>query len=238
MNHDHATHVRRRPRRTTRRTAATVAALAAVVGGVGMLSTVLLAQWRVNNQIYGSSSPSIKYGPQVNGSVYTPASTSRAMPSELRNAYYKSGDLPSTIRMNAAAIGPLAPSGPMAYIDGPPKPKKSITGGNYVDTSVGQRGATIKTGPSGSGSVRYAGLPTNQFATGATVKTPGAVPTKGSGGGAGPAVAMNDIDWASVVPTGGSIRHADAELVMPKYLPAPADSVLRNPASTAPAPRG
>jgi hypothetical protein len=66
---------------------------------------------QVNNSLYGGSNMSmgsVKYG----GS----GTTSRPMPSEVRNAYYKSGATPSEVRMNAAAMGPLTPNGPIDYI--------------------------------------------------------------------------------------------------------------------------
>ncbi|HTL30375.1 MAG TPA: hypothetical protein VL282_14185, partial [Tepidisphaeraceae bacterium] len=64
---------------------------------------------QVNRAIYSGGPPqSIKYSGYRNSSV--------AMPSEVRHAYWKSGALPSDIRMGYAALGPMAPGGPLAYI--------------------------------------------------------------------------------------------------------------------------
>ena len=77
-----------------------------------------LAQWQVNPQVgrvnnrvggemYGNMG-SVRYTPQTN-----------LLPSEARYATWRSGALPSEIRMNARAVGPLAPSGSIAYVPGP-----------------------------------------------------------------------------------------------------------------------
>jgi len=64
---------------------------------------------QVNTALYGGGVPaSVRYANAGN--------TSRPMASELRYAYVKSGALPSDIRMGYAQLGPLNPSGPMAYI--------------------------------------------------------------------------------------------------------------------------
>jgi hypothetical protein len=69
---------------------------------------------RVNTQVYGAGpSNSVRYA-QQRGTYSTPTN------SEWRHAYWKSGALPSDVRMGYAALGPMNPSGPMAYI--PPKP--------------------------------------------------------------------------------------------------------------------
>jgi hypothetical protein len=69
---------------------------------------------QVNTQVYGAGpSNSVRYAEQ-RGKYSTP------MDSEWRHAYWKSGALPSDVRMGYAALGPMNPSGPMAYI--PPKP--------------------------------------------------------------------------------------------------------------------
>jgi hypothetical protein len=69
---------------------------------------------RVNTQVYGAGpSNSVRYAEQR-------GKYSTAMNSEWRHAYWKSGALPSDVRMGYAALGPMNPSGPMAYI--PPKP--------------------------------------------------------------------------------------------------------------------
>jgi hypothetical protein len=69
---------------------------------------------QVSTQVYGAGmSSSVRYAEQ-RGKYSTP------MNSEVRHAYWKSGALPSDVRMGYAALGPMNPSGPLAYI--PPKP--------------------------------------------------------------------------------------------------------------------
>jgi hypothetical protein len=92
---------------------------------IALSSASLIAQRQVNtrvdNSLYGAGSIPI-------GSVKcTPASTSMPMQSEIRNEYYRSGAIPSDIKMNRAAQGPLTPNGPMDYI---PKPQPAQ--GAYV----------------------------------------------------------------------------------------------------------
>jgi hypothetical protein len=69
---------------------------------------------QANTQVYGAGpSNSVRYAQQR-------GTYSQPMNSEWRHAYWKSGALPSDVRMGYAALGPMNPSGPMAYI--PPKP--------------------------------------------------------------------------------------------------------------------
>jgi len=79
-----------------------------------------LAQWQVNPQVGGQVNNRVggeKYGNM--GSVkYAPYQTT-VLPSEARYATWRSGALPSEVRMNAAAVGPLAPNGAIAYVPGP-----------------------------------------------------------------------------------------------------------------------
>jgi hypothetical protein len=96
---------------------------------IALSSASLIAQQQVNtrvdNSLYGAGSIPI-------GSVkYTPASTSMPMQSEIRNEYYKSGAIPSDIKMNRAAQGPLTPNGPMDYI-----PKAQPAQGAYVPPTM------------------------------------------------------------------------------------------------------
>lgn len=94
--------------------------------GFGALFALLLAcacavaQWQVNPQVGGQVNRRVggeMYGNM--GSVkYAPYQTN-VLPSEARYATWRSGALPSEIRMNAAAVGPLAPNGAIAYIPGP-----------------------------------------------------------------------------------------------------------------------
>ena len=97
-----------------------------LVGGVGAW---LHAQIAVNPQLAGGARSvntqvsTQVHGPGPSGSVRYAQSRERystPMGSEWRHAYWKSGALPSDVRMGYAALGPMNPSGPMAYI--PPKP--------------------------------------------------------------------------------------------------------------------
>jgi hypothetical protein len=78
-----------------------------------------LAQWQVNPQVGRVNN---RVGGEMYGNMgsvkYAPYQTA-VLPSEARYATWRSGALPSEIRMNASAVGPLAPSGAIAYIPGP-----------------------------------------------------------------------------------------------------------------------
>jgi hypothetical protein len=101
---------------------------------------------QVNTQVYGAGpSNSVRYAQQR-------GTYSQPMNSEWRHAYWKSGALPSDVRMGYAALGPMTPSGPMAYI--PPKP-------SYLDkpaptAPAPSRPTNFSTNQSTSQSVRYA----------------------------------------------------------------------------------
>jgi hypothetical protein len=135
---------------------------------------VTLAQHRVNTQIYGNTSSSVRYGRSYTPN-YAAAPTYNLLPSENRNLVYRSGALPSTIRMNAAAIGPMAPQGVSAYVPEPQSFRSSaVTPGNYVNTvsparvapmpaargpsvpSPGMPSAAVPRNPAAAGSMRYA----------------------------------------------------------------------------------
>jgi hypothetical protein len=78
-----------------------------------------VAQWQVNPQV-GQVNNRVggeMYGNM--GSVRYATQTSNLLPSEARYATWRSGALPSEVRMNARAVGPLAPSGAIAYVPGP-----------------------------------------------------------------------------------------------------------------------
>jgi hypothetical protein len=85
-----------------------------------LVGACALAQWQVNPQVGGQVNNRVggeKYGNM--GSVkYAPYQTT-VLPSEARYATWRSGALPSEVRMNAAAVGPLAPNGAVAYVPGP-----------------------------------------------------------------------------------------------------------------------
>ena len=119
-------------------------------------AAIVLAQYRVNTgvntsvnrQIYGNTSSSVRYGRSYTPS-YANHPTSIALPSESRNMIYRSGALPSTIRMNHASVGPMAPQGVAAYVPQPTNFQSSaVTRGNYVNPGAAPGAAT--------GSMRYA----------------------------------------------------------------------------------
>jgi hypothetical protein len=107
------------------------------------LSAALLAQQQVNTQVQTQVNPELNGRGMTNSVRYSNVPTSYALPSEVRYAYWKSGALPSEIQMNAAAIGPMAPGGPIAYVPPPPsyqtKPATPIPAPQTFST-----GATIR----------------------------------------------------------------------------------------------
>ena len=127
-----------------------------IVTAVLCLAAAALAQYQVNRQvgpIYGSSGGgggSVRYG-YVTPSVPT---SSNLLPSEARNAIYRSGALPSEIRMNYRAAGPMAPGGYTAYL--PTQSPVVIRSGpaptgNMLNPAVPRRAAV---GSSSAGGVR------------------------------------------------------------------------------------
>ena len=146
-----------------------LAPLACAAGAV-----IAVAQYQVNRQIYGNTSSSVKYGRSYQPN-YANQPTSRLMPSESRNLVYRSGALPSTIRMNYAAIGPMAPQGVAAYVPQAQDFRSSaVTPGNFVNTATRARvtpmpavgaaaapgsgipGPVVPRNPAAAGSMRYA----------------------------------------------------------------------------------
>ena len=121
-------------------------------------ATWLPAQYPVNTRVGGGGQVNPQVSRQVNvglqgtpmtGSVrYAP--TSVAMQSEVRNAYWQSGALPSDIKMGYAALGPLTPGGAMDYI--PPKP-------NYLTKPSAAPPAPMGSSAFSTGSIRYAPAP-------------------------------------------------------------------------------
>jgi hypothetical protein len=128
-----------------------------------LLPAILIAQWQVNRQVYRggvqSSSPgAVKY------STSLLSNSSVALPSQVRYSAFTSGATPSALKMQYNAVGPLAPSGAMAYI--PPAPNyrtsKPVTG-NYVNLqqpAPAPLASGFAASPSASmGSVRLAPTP-------------------------------------------------------------------------------
>ena len=152
-----------------------VVAIAAVV-----LPVALLAQYQVNPQVYRGGAPSSSPG-AVRYSTSLLANSSQALPSQVRYAAFTSGALPSTIKMNYNAMGPLAPGGALAYI--PPAPNYRTSApvqGNYVNPQLSA--AATSSGwasyPTASmGSVRYP--PTTYSPAPSLSSTPSASPFSG-----------------------------------------------------------
>jgi hypothetical protein len=173
---------------------------------------------QVNRQIYGNTSSSVRYGRSYQP-TYGPQQM--LLPSENRNLIYRSGALPSTIRMNAAAIGPMAPQGVAAYVPEPQSFRSSaITPGNLVNTASPARvtpmpavggyaaprpgvpGPAMPRNPAAAGSMRYA------------IPTPGSVAPAGFSmtGSAAPApvsysqmISGTPVNWT---PQTGSIKYS------------------------------
>jgi hypothetical protein len=143
--------------------------LAAMSGLVVACTGVVIAQYRVNTQvnrqIYGNTSSSVAYGRSYQPS-YANNPTHNLLPSENRNLLYRSGALPSTIRMNHASVGPMAPQGVTAYVPQPTSFRGSaVTSGNYVNpmSAAGFNPMSPMSAPpapaypmAAAGSVRYA----------------------------------------------------------------------------------
>jgi hypothetical protein len=202
-------------RRARRAAIAWLAPLACAVAAV-----FTFAQYRVNTQIYGNTSSSVRYGRSYTPN-YAAAPTYNLLPSENRNLVYRSGALPSTIRMNAAAIGPMAPQGVSAYVPQPQSFRSSaVTPGNYVNTVSPARVTPMPAarGPTAPGmSMPSPALPRNPAATGSmcyAIPPPSGVPVSGfsMSSGAAPAsvsysqmVSGSPVNWT---PQSGSIKYS------------------------------
>ena len=92
---------------------------------------------RVNNALYSTaSSGTIRYG----------LNSSQPMMGELRHAFWQSGALPSDVRMNYAAIGPMADR--FSYIPSTP---------SWQTRDLGPHPAPQGAGAFGMGTIRYGG---------------------------------------------------------------------------------
>jgi hypothetical protein len=91
---------------------------------VAMTTAVLsavaaLAQFQVNTQVVNpGAAGSVRYSNAYGAQPYSgnPYGGQQMLPSETRNAAFQSGATRSEIRMQASAVGPLAPQGTSAYI--------------------------------------------------------------------------------------------------------------------------
>lgn len=142
----------------------------AILGACGaLLAASVMAQWQVNNQIYGNPGPSVKYGW---GPGTQRPNSSVPMGSEVRYAAWSTGTTPSEFRMNRAAMGPITTAGAMSYVS-PPGPRYTVgsvgTVGNFVQPQAGAPQSSFMA--PASGSVRYAPA-TSSLSASARVPTP------------------------------------------------------------------
>jgi hypothetical protein len=135
-----------------------------------LVAAPLAAQYQVNRQTAGISSPSVRY--------VRPWEAQNALPSETRMAVRASGALPSELRMNYRQLGPMAPAGNLSYIpERKPLVNPQPSPGNLVNTQVSQPAApgTSRsfTGGASSPTVRHSGSRRLE-------QTPGSRPVPGS----------------------------------------------------------
>jgi hypothetical protein len=160
-------HCMERAMRRIRRSAATLAIPAAVICSL-LISIPAFGEYPASTQIYGSQG-----APRFANSIQIPSAT-YATPSEVRMAIHASGATPSELRTNYDRIGPLAASGPIAYVPPPinvyAKPAQPPPPCVYAEFPPG-----AQTPACGEGSVSQEFVPSpfsvsaapNQFATGA-----------------------------------------------------------------------
>ena len=95
---------------------------------IGGMAVIALGAWLcAQNQVQqgkalGQINPQVNpelYGHGTENSIRYSSGSSVPMDSEMRHAYWQSGATPSDIRMNYAALGPMTPGGPIAYIPPP-----------------------------------------------------------------------------------------------------------------------
>lgn len=124
-----------------------------------VITATAVAQWQVNNQIYGNPGPSVRYGW---GPGTQRPNSSVPMASEVRYATWSTGTTPSEFRMNRAAMGPITTAGAMSYVS-PPGPRYTVgsvgTVGNFVQPQAGAPRSNFMA--PASGSVRYAPAPSS-----------------------------------------------------------------------------
>ena len=147
------------------------------VGALPALAFVVAGGW-VLAQLANRPQAGGQVNPQVNTALYgggvsasvrysSVGSTSVAMPSEVRYASWASGALPSEIRMGHASLGPLHPSGPLAYIP-PPGP-------SYLPKPATAPPAATASAAYSNGSIRYStpvAAPSNSYIAPKSVAPP------------------------------------------------------------------
>jgi hypothetical protein len=203
-----------RPHRISLRLCASAAKRIAVLAL--FLPLITLGQWQVNRQVGGGgggpSQGSVRYSTPYSQSAYTSSnytqrvdqSAGAMLPSQARYAAWSSGATPSELKMNYNRVGPMAPSGAMAYI--PPsqnyRPQaSSVATGNYVNRSAST----------------YNPTPTYQ---------PNYSPQRTMGPAPGPSAGAGTPSWTQPMQTGvaspnmGAVRYsAPAAPPPPSYLP-------------------
>ena len=146
---------------------------------------------QVNPQISRQVNVGLQGTPMTGSVHYAP--TSIAMSSEVRQAYWQSGALPSDVRMGFASLGPMTPGGAIDYI--PPKP-------SYLTKPAGAPPAPSGSKAYSTGSIRYA---------------PPALPATGTAQIVSPNLAGTSMSFAAPMSAGainsgpvntGSIRYA------------------------------
>jgi hypothetical protein len=178
------------------------------LAGLLALATWTAAPFAVNRQMRGISSPSMHYNVGVQ-----PWQKTNMLPSEARMITHASGELPSTPRMNAIAVGPMAPEGNIASVL--PRPSgagpRNVKQGNFIPTGAppayvpraGPPPATASpfTSSISGGSIRYSGSIAPQVP--GNFAAPSLAPT-GATPGTDAGFQTSVLPWASI----GSVSYS------------------------------
>jgi len=133
---------------------------------VSLGAALALAQWQVNNRV-GQVNNRVGgelYGNNTNMGSVRYSSQQVLLPSEYRNAAWKSGALPSEMAMNARAVGPLPPNGAISYIptQSPvqaamklPPAQLAPTNYSFVQPNKSDQLLPAQPGYAASGTIRY-----------------------------------------------------------------------------------
>jgi hypothetical protein len=130
------------------RRAAALCATVVAIGSLGLLAQVQVnpaVNTRANQPLY----PAGTTGSLHNSTAALSARTSVAMQSEVRNAYWRSGSMPSDFKAGYAALGPRPEGGAIRYVNYKP---------SYVTPikSAPPAASAPRTTSYGMGSIRYA----------------------------------------------------------------------------------
>jgi hypothetical protein len=136
-----------------------------LIGGA-VVPVLVLAQYRVNNQIYGTQG-SVRFA----GSIQIPSATYQT-PSAVRMAIHASGATPSQLKTEYNRVGPLAPSGAIAYVPATTnvyaKTTPTMPQGNLVNTQLSRNVAPSGYSTNYAPSAPAASPAMNNFSTGAS----------------------------------------------------------------------